>query len=1279
MGEQRVIQQRPRLRQFLIKSWIVLAVLFILMAIIFTVFRAFTPWARQYKPMVEAHLSSMLGRSVVVQNMQTSWYWFHPVLRLEDVSLSDNQAHTVQLKQLSIGIDILRSLWNWDIQPGIVYFDQSRLVLQQLPDRWVLNGLNLGEQQINEGPETYLSLFGKLSSHEKIVVRHVAMDIHLLSGKIVPLKHVNLIIQNKNGRYLLKGTLQLNDQVKTECSVTADLQFNPQAFDQTQGHLFLSVKSFLPKQWQALLPPLPVKILDGEGDVSLWVDIAQHGVQKVQSILTFRNLSIAHQGHPRPLIIESIAAHFGAKQTKSGWEVNGDRLQLQINGTKWPENKFSLQYDDVQQAYRVYVKNLLLGPLFALDLPWVDTLKPIIAMKPEGQLSETELHIKQGTVNYFLSRFRELSWAQRKTIPAVKGLSGVIYWQPKEGRLELDSYQTSFEWQSLPAVNFAHINLGLDWKTLSLGTRVSLDHFLLQNPALTLTANGTLDEFEHYPDSSVKLETQFSASHLEQWLPYIPSHVLKEKLEQWLKKNIKVVSKASGQMMLEGNMVEFPFDKAPGTFSILAFVDGVELKFAPNWPLTREVDAYLHVDKRQLEVDIRHANFQGVDVENMNLRIDDLGLGYETLLLHGKLETAAEKLLAYVMATPLKTKLARLASLNLKGMLGLDLNLEIPLYPENDDNLVKGEIALDNNQAVLKMGSARLIFDKLTGMIDFNENGIMDSQCTGTLANAPVSIHFERVTLPQPSLQVTVEGSSSIQTLQHGLKYPLLTSMTGLLDWKAILLLAEKVNESDRLTIQSSLNDVAIHLPPPLGKAAGVALPLNMILDLQDEKNMRLRLQYDDRLSADLLLQVLKKKLALNRGDIHIGGRGALAPNEKGLKLSGRWAEFDVKRWNAVMAKLPRDPSSPLLDSIRWVDMSFDTFNIFHRQVKNLGLKATQFENHEWAVQIQQKDLVADVRYQPQSFTLSGQVAHLRFEKSPHSLEQLTHDAEKIAPSDIPNLHLTIQRFIYDDVDIGQVVLNSKRSATALQIESFNLSSPFYNMKLKGNWVKNNIINRSDIEGDLAISQLGKSLERFQIKTAIEAHKGTLAFTLNWPGSYIDFALPKVEGETRLLLKGGRITDLGSAAEGKIGFGKLLNIFSLQTIPRRLQLDFSDLSQNGYSFDEFKGNFHLKNGVLSTQNSSIDGPVASVSMKGDIDLIKQLFLLDLYVSPHVMASLPVVATIAGGPIAGIATWAASKIINQGISTVNGYRYKVSGPWRDPVVKEVRIDKKRVNL
>ena len=179
------------------------------------------------------------------------------------------------------------------------------------------------------------------------------------------------------------------------------------------------------------------------------------------------------------------------------------------------------------------------------------------------------------------------------------------------------------------------------------------------------------------------------------------------------------------------------------------------------------------------------------------------------------------------------------------------------------------------------------------------------------------------------------------------------------------------------------------------------------------------------------------------------------------------------------------------------------------------------------------------------------------------------------------------------------------------------------------------MINQTQMQLKLNITDLAKSLERWDITPAVDAKKGDLEFQGGWNSSLYDFSLASLNGTMYLQLKNGRITHLSRETEEKLGLGKLLSILSLQTIPRRLQLDFSDLAHQGYSFDIFKGNFNIKKGTMSTQNSYIDGPVAYASMKGDFDLVKRMYDLNLKISPHITASLPIVATIAGGPVAGL--------------------------------------------
>ncbi|WP_019217397.1 YhdP family phospholipid transporter [Legionella tunisiensis] len=346
------------------------------------------------------------------------------------------------------------------------------------------------------------------------------------------------------------------------------------------------------------------------------------------------------------------------------------------------------------------------------------------------------------------------------------------------------------------------------------------------------------------------------------------------------------------------------------------------------------------------------------------------------------------------------------------------------------------------------------------------------------------------------------------------------------------------------------------------------------------------------------------------------------------------------------------------------------------KNYKDLVVKAVKSTNNVWSIHLEQEKLVANLKYQPSTNSLMGVFDTLSLTKHSKADQLAEATPSTLKPTEMPNLDLHINSFQFDGLNLGDVTLKTTRANNLWQLESFKMESPYYQLSAKGQWQQEGKINITRLRADLHINDLAKSLVSWEISPVVEAHRGDVQFQGYWPGAFHEFSLVNVAGQLGISFKNGRITNLSPETEEKLGLGKLLSILSLQTIPRRLKLDFSDLSQAGYSFDQFNGSFTLAKGVMTTQDSYIDGPVAYASMKGNLDVVKQLYDLNLKVSPHITASLPVVATIAGGPIAGIATWVASKIINQGMQRISGYTYKISGPWRQPVVQQVSIIKKR---
>lgn len=257
----------------------------------------------------------------------------------------------------------------------------------------------------------------------------------------------------------------------------------------------------------------------------------------------------------------------------------------------------------------------------------------------------------------------------------------------------------------------------------------------------------------------------------------------------------------------------------------------------------------------------------------------------------------------------------------------------------------------------------------------------------------------------------------------------------------------------------------------------------------------------------------------------------------------------------------------------------------------------------------------------------------------------------------------------YNDKKWGQIVLNAVPTSNGLAIKRFNVDSSSYQLRATGLWAN----TKSQLQGKITATKVNDFLNAtgFSSNNFIGS-TGNVDFDLNWPAGLSNLSLQKTSGTIGIQLGEGHIIHIGNTSDAKMGLGRLLNIFSLQSLPRRLSLNFSDLFEQGYGFDSMKGNFTLQNGNAMTQHTRFIGAVASIDISGRIGFVKKDLDILLSVTPHVTSSLPVVAAIAtANPIAGVATWMVDKMmVGPAMSQLTNYTYAITGSWDKPAWNQV---------
>ena len=136
------------------------------------------------------------------------------------------------------------------------------------------------------------------------------------------------------------------------------------------------------------------------------------------------------------------------------------------------------------------------------------------------------------------------------------------------------------------------------------------------------------------------------------------------------------------------------------------------------------------------------------------------------------------------------------------------------------------------------------------------------------------------------------------------------------------------------------------------------------------------------------------------------------------------------------------------------------------------------------------------------------------------------------------------------------------------------------------------------------------------------------------------------------------------------GAGRLLGVLSLQSLPRRLVLDFRDVFSQGFAFDFFRGQGQIEQGVLSTRNLQMKGVNAAVMMEGSADLVRETQDLQVFVVPEINAGAASLLAATVNPVVGIGTLLAQLLLRQPLRSVTTQEFRVTGSWADPQVQKL---------
>jgi uncharacterized protein YhdP len=287
-------------------------------------------------------------------------------------------------------------------------------------------------------------------------------------------------------------------------------------------------------------------------------------------------------------------------------------------------------------------------------------------------------------------------------------------------------------------------------------------------------------------------------------------------------------------------------------------------------------------------------------------------------------------------------------------------------------------------------------------------------------------------------------------------------------------------------------------------------------------------------------------------------------------------------------------------------------------------------------------------------------------------------------PTSIPALDVVVDDFELRGKRLGRLEIDAVNMGTAVTREAsrewrlnrFNIVTPEAALTATGNWALVNPATagaaarsvkdrrRTVLNFKLDIADSGDLLNRFGMPGVVRNGRGKMEGQVAWLGSPITLDYPSMSGAFNVNIETGQFL------KADPGIAKLLGVLSLQSLPRRLVLDFRDVFSEGFAFDFLRGDIVIEQGIAKTANLQMKGVNAAVMMDGQADIAKETQSVRVIVIPEINAgSASVIASILN-PLVGLTTFLAQVVLRRPLIDAATQEFFVDGTWLDPRVTKV---------
>ena len=778
---------------------------------------------------------------------------------------------------------------------------------------------------------------------------------------------------------------------------------------------------------------------------------------------------------------------------------------------------------------------------------------------------------------------------------------------------------------------------------------------------------------------------------------------------------------------IKGPVWHLPFaDPAQGEFQASAKFRNAQFAYVPKalqpagalaWPALTDLSGELAFNRASLEVkgaSGKVAGLPGLMLVKGDARIADLerkAVVEVAIDIKGALSDA----LGFVNTSPIGGLTGQaLAKASATGAAEYRFRLRLPI-DDIDKSTLAGTVSLLGND--LKLMPQAPPLGQLKGVVNVTEQGFSVIGAQAKLLGGDVRIDGGT----RPGVGVGAAGSSTeVAFKAQGTVTAEGLRQAGEFKASSLALPAERLSGSAAYTatlgfkqgvpevmVSSNLQGMALGFPAPLAKTAESLLPVrfeSLLVPgrvaagqtLQDQ----LLVSIGQMAAISYLRDVSGEVPRVIRGSIGIGlepGEAAPTP-AAGVGANINLAKVDLDAWQAIFSQATGNATAqPIAGAVSGAVASPAAAqgylpNVMAIRAKELKVQGRTLHNvvvganregPNWRASIDATELGGYLEFrQP-----GAQGAGLVFARLAR-LNLAASEAKEVEailqeqPASIPALDIVVEDFELRGKKLGRVEIEAvNRSASVAEggirewrLNKFNVTLPEAVLMATGSWAAlptgpraaqtGNEQRRSSMNFRLDIADSGELLKRFGMNGVIRRGKGALKGQISWLGSPLSLDYPTLSGEFRVDVASGQFL------KADPGIAKLLGVLSLQSLPRRLSLDFRDVFSQGFAFDFIRGDVTIQRGVAQTNNLQMSGVNAAVLMDGRASIADETQNLKVVVVPEIDAGTAALIATAINPVVGLGTFLAQMFLRRPLMEAATQEFQIDGSWDEPTITKI---------